>query len=531
MRQSKTTIKELTSQYRAVLKHAFLAGIAAVAVSTSGAMAAGQFEGDVKVNTTDGEENVYTVGTIDTINTMKPDALKIEYQDKDGNTVHLNSDGSAATGATESDYTGTSAVDGTNVTTTQKIEHDKSIQKSNYKFVSTSLALSGDEIQFETVDGVLKAKTADGTTDYSDTEPTGLTGKITLTNKSITVDADTVTAGVVVATEYDIEINGVTYHLNADATKLLDSGSPANDVTASFGTEFNTLKGQYATDTAKVNAAIEAITAANTKNSNNYNAAKVAYGKDKTTIDNLTEYYGTLTDALDDLQNAKTAYSGSLGEAVDKHILDATVKTTDIQEAAAAAATGDTSKMEALISDEKVVSSKVLANIVSEKEANLSEQLGYDVTKNPANKEAEGSLVNALTMNKNAEGETVGTVSSVVGAINANTDAIAALQLKDNQLRNDINALDSKVNELDENLSAGIASSVALSSVAVANVQRGEMSVGGGYGNYNSKSAVAFGAALGITDNWSANAGVGLGFGSDTKASFRVGTNYKFKLF
>ncbi len=126
------------------------------------------------------------------------------------------------------------------------------------------------------------------------------------------------------------------------------------------------------------------------------------------------------------------------------------------------------------------------------------------------------------------------------GAIKTAIDAGDAVTLSEAQkyadagdakLRNDINALDSKVNELDENLSAGIASSVALSSVAVANVQRGEMSVGGGYGNYNSKSAVAFGAALGITDNWSANAGVGLGFGKDTKASFRVGTNYKFKLF
>ncbi len=97
--------------------------------------------------------------------------------------------------------------------------------------------------------------------------------------------------------------------------------------------------------------------------------------------------------------------------------------------------------------------------------------------------------------------------------------------------RNDIAALDSKVNDLDENLSAGIASSVALSAVEVSNVKKGEMSVGGGYGNYNSKSAMALGAAMGITDNWSANAGVGFGFGKGTKASFRIGTNYKFKLF
>ncbi|MBQ0013375.1 MAG: YadA C-terminal domain-containing protein [Proteobacteria bacterium] len=131
------------------------------------------------------------------------------------------------------------------------------------------------------------------------------------------------------------------------------------------------------------------------------------------------------------------------------------------------------------------------------------------------------TTLSMLTGDKNTEG-------SVDYKIETLSEAISASSTK---LQNDVFALDSKVNELDENLSAGIASSVALSSVAVANVQKGEMSVGGGYGNYNSKSAMAFGAALGITNNWSANAGVGLGFGKDTKASFRVGTNYKFKLF
>jgi hypothetical protein len=87
---------------------------------------------------------------------------------------------------------------------------------------------------------------------------------------------------------------------------------------------------------------------------------------------------------------------------------------------------------------------------------------------------------------------------------------------------------DSKVNAMEEELSAGIASAAAMSSVAVSGVGKGEVSVGGGYGYYNSQSAVALGAAMGLTDNWSVNAAAGL---SDSNVTFRAGTNYKFKLF
>ena len=87
---------------------------------------------------------------------------------------------------------------------------------------------------------------------------------------------------------------------------------------------------------------------------------------------------------------------------------------------------------------------------------------------------------------------------------------------------------DKKVDALEEELSAGIASAAAMSSVAVSGVGKGEVSVGGGYGYYNSQSAVALGAAMGLTDNWSVNAAAGL---SDSNVTFRAGTNYKFKLF
>ena len=90
---------------------------------------------------------------------------------------------------------------------------------------------------------------------------------------------------------------------------------------------------------------------------------------------------------------------------------------------------------------------------------------------------------------------------------------------------------DQRVDTLEKNVSGGVAAATALSSVAVSNVKRGEVSVGAGYGYYNDQSAVAFGAAMGLTDRWSVNAGAGLATGDKTQMSFRAGTNYKFKLF
>ena len=87
---------------------------------------------------------------------------------------------------------------------------------------------------------------------------------------------------------------------------------------------------------------------------------------------------------------------------------------------------------------------------------------------------------------------------------------------------------DRQVEKLDKNLSAGVAGAVALSSVAVSNVRRGEVSVGAGYGYFNGQSAGAFGAAMGLSNRWSVNAGAGV---SGYDVSFRAGTNYRFKLF
>ena len=90
---------------------------------------------------------------------------------------------------------------------------------------------------------------------------------------------------------------------------------------------------------------------------------------------------------------------------------------------------------------------------------------------------------------------------------------------------------DSKVNKLEKDMSGGVAAATALSAVSVSGVNKGEVSVGGGYGYYNGQSAMAFGAAMGLSDRWSINAGAGLASGDSTQFSIRAGTNYKFKLF
>jgi hypothetical protein len=90
---------------------------------------------------------------------------------------------------------------------------------------------------------------------------------------------------------------------------------------------------------------------------------------------------------------------------------------------------------------------------------------------------------------------------------------------------------DKKVDTLEKNVSGGVAAATALSAVSVSNVKRGEVSVGGGYGYYNDQSAVALGATMGLSDNWSVNAGAGVATGDKTQFAIRAGTNYKFKLF
>ncbi len=139
----------------------------------------------------------------------------------------------------------------------------------------------------------------------------------------------------------------------------------------------------------------------------------------------------------------------------------------------------------------------------------------------------DGNTAAIATLNGTGDGSVAQAAANAVAEANTYTDT--QLSLARVATLADANAYtDRRIESLDKDLSAGVAGAVALSSVAVSGVERGEVSVGAGYGYFNGQSAAAFGAAMGLSDRWSVNAGAGI---SNADVSFRAGTNYKFKLF
>ena len=180
---------------------------------------------------------------------------------------------------------------------------------------------------------------------------------------------------------------------------------------------------------------------------------------------------------------------------------------------------------------------------VGDNEANPLEFHGSGTTAstNVVSGEYKGNLAVGTTIEDHLVSldNTIGTMSALdmTNGVLDNTMSVAQnLQNLDTAIANvrtsalaDANAYtDNRIESLDKNLSAGVAGAVALSSVAVSGVERGEVSVGAGYGYFTGQSAAAFGAAVGLSNRWSVNAGAGI---SNADVSFRAGTNYKFKLF
>ena len=133
----------------------------------------------------------------------------------------------------------------------------------------------------------------------------------------------------------------------------------------------------------------------------------------------------------------------------------------------------------------------------------------------------------ALVLNPTSATDTTLTTTAAVAAAD-NYVLNTSMAYTDAKLKQ-INAYtDERVDKLDKNLSSGIASAIALTSVSASGVQKGEVAVSGGYGYYNGQSAAAFGAAMGLSNRWSVNAGAGV---SNSDVSFRAGTTYKFKAF
>lgn len=393
---------------------------------------------------------------------------------------------------------------------------------------------------------------------------------------------------------------GNVYTLSADGAGILMNGvAYTGTPVGELETNFNDAHAAYDADALLFAGAVTDLGSAQDDLNANALQAKNAYLSDKGAHDDLVQNYATYTSAQTAYTNANNEYQSKLSNynadsaayTVAADLYNSPIETTITQGAndaitASLNSTDDGTIGAALNTVTENLATNYsttaqieegITNLIATKEANISEQLGYDVTKNPANADEPNSLTSKLKSHD----------TSIVAAINTNYDAIAEInnsdvmqsgidatkvaqiatntaaiatekserEAADNAIRSEFAAADAltlgaakayadagntlmlnqakaytdeRVEKLDKDLSAGVASAIALSSVSVSNVNKGELSVGGGYGYFNGQSAAAFGAAMGLSNRWSVNAGAGIS-GSDV--SLRAGTNYKFKLF
>lgn len=279
----------------------------------------------------------------------------------------------------------------------------------------------------------------------------------------------------------------------------------------------------------------------------NQSDAEAIFAEKQQWIDNTLGIESVKSDAVSDaltgeIAGNETTFSGainSIDNAVSKNTSDIAANKTAIESEVARAETVE-AELDGKIETNTANIATNATNIAANKTAieTNTANIATNATNIAANKTAiesevarataaEAQLDGKIALNTAAiEEEVANRIAGdemTLSAAKAYADAKNTMSLK-----SAYDYTDKKVDALEEELSAGIASAAAMSSVAVSNVAKGEVSVGGGYGYYNSQSAVALGAAMGLTDNWSVNAAAGL---SDSNVTFRAGTNYKFKLF
>ena len=598
IKQSKTTIKELSAQYRAVLRHAFLAGV--IALATSGAYAdtdvtfAGNYtntSGDnVNVNDAVGDVGYHYTnsagGTVDvTSQSTDPNFSDFTYTDAEGNPADLTS----GTNLTAADFSGTSAADGITVISNQTIAADEEISRDNYQYVNGA----GETVTLgETAQTFTEAFTLNET--YAAGASVDVTGGATTPVLSGTMYT------------YTDPETGAVYHVNASGDGVVDANNivVTPDAGTALETACNAMIDAFQSDLSEITGIQTIVDGYAAAEETAFAAANTVYTTDAVTIDTLTTNYGTYTAAVGLLGDAQVAQAAAQTSYVDNSqdladalavydesitttitnganaAIEASIESGSIQDALDATeqnAQGYTdeqinievnarngaisnAKVEAIdeangYTDDKIADEIIARNeaIATAKDEAIETANGYtddkiadEVTaRNEAIATAKGEAIeaaNGYTDGKIADEATARETADaeLQDAIEAETARATAAE---NALRNEFasgntetlaraNAYtDKKVNKLEKNVSGGIAAATALSSVEVSNVAKGEMSVGGGYGYYNDQSAVAVGAAMGLTDRWSINAGAGIATGDKTQVAFRAGTNYKFKLF
>ena len=509
-----------------------------------------------------------------------PDMTKFTYTDKDGGTADFSN------GIPEqSDFTGTSVAAG-DVTTTQEIVAGAVMDRNNYSYVNgngETVAL-GETAQNMVTEQTLSEyaggatiTTTNGTANIGGEDATSLDGGMytaalsTGTQYKLSPDGSQLLNmdGAIQEPDPDSELETLFANLKSayDADKAIFDANITEtaDKWATEQTNFDAANAVFETDSntvqdldnkyATVGTAAELLANAQ---ANQQNAAKqqvaeeALYNAAKDTYD--APILETIENGANSAINESLAEGGAISDAIATETDRATAaeealddKITANSNAISANSDAITDEADRAITAENALSDRITANAdaISANSDAITAEADRAIT-------AENALSDRITANADAivtendrataaEEELDGKIATNTAAIAQEiTDRIAGDELtlgaakaytdaqNELTLRAANEYTDNRVNTLEKELSAGIASAAAMSSVAVSGVSKGEVSVGGGYGYYNSQSAVALGAAMGLTDNWSINAAAAL---SDSNVSFRAGTNYKFKLF
>jgi len=497
--------------------------------------------------TIEGTESAQIKANLETEFKVAPEKSDYSVKAPDGTDSTL----AAESAAGYTSYAATTSADGTLVALNDDVVLNiaqGAVSNSNYKYASKD---ADGIVSMVAGDTIVSDLSKNYTSEYI-TTPISVS---TAMDSAPTIDLGTDASDAVYITgdgNYYLLRVGDDILLNGDANVTADNPNTYNDLLTAYNADVEAIDNLYTT-----------LVGYKAENTTNAAAVVVARDQDNGAIQNIVANQLTFTTesaryTSDAAENA--SYVNSLAQAIDKSIVGGANDAIAASVADGAIKTAlngkaDVSAVEAVATDlatnysttEQITNE--ITGLIATKESNISEQLGYDVTKNPANADEPNSLTSKLKSHD----------TNIVAAINTNYDAIATekseREAEDLAIRSEFAAADEltlntakayadagnelainqskaytdeRVEKLDKDLSAGVASAVALSSVSVSGVKKGEVSVGGGYGYFNGQSAAALGAAMGLSDRWSINAGAGL---SSSDVSFRAGTNYKFKLF
>ena len=421
------------------------------------------------------------------------------YTDKDGNLADLS------TGTpVQSDFVGATAADGVNVKSVQEIVSGATASRDNYTYVNGA----GDEVTLGEVAQDMKEVVA------LDATYTGGTS----------IDVVNGTAGEFNGTLYTVEDSGYVYHLSADGTKLVDDRNVNVTPTAgsALETEFNNMVAAYNADKANIVAAEGTTTANKATEDANWLNANGIFTTDSNKIAELNGYFETVGVATDALAAAQAAQQVAADAYVANSELFQAAKDVYDAPILEAITNGANEAIDGALAEGGAIRSEldVNATAIADNKTAIESEVARATA---AEIELDGKIAQNTSAIEEEVANRIAGDAMTLDAAKAYVDSKNELALK-----SAYDYTDRKVDALEDELSAGIASAAAMSSVAVSGVGRGEVSVGGGYGYYNSQSAIALGAAMGLTDNWSVNAAAGL---ADSNVTFRAGTNYKFKLF